>query len=72
MKKLALMAIAAIATTTMSFGALTDSAHDFTGGPEDAWNTTGEMCRPCHTPHNALNANSNLWNHEESGGGWTL
>lgn len=39
------------------------SAHDFS---EDTWNTTGQICLVCHTPHNADVAVSNapLWNHE--------
>ncbi|MCF6283924.1 MAG: cytochrome c3 family protein [Candidatus Hydrogenedentes bacterium] len=39
------------------------SAHDFS---TKGWNTTGEMCVVCHTPHNADNtvANAPLWNHD--------
>jgi predicted CXXCH cytochrome family protein len=31
-----------------------------------------EVCRPCHTPHNASTEIGFLWNHALSGGGWTL
>lgn len=39
------------------------SAHDFS---DDSWNTTGQICLVCHTPHNADVAvtNAPLWNHE--------
>jgi predicted CXXCH cytochrome family protein len=39
------------------------SAHDFS---DDAWNTTGQICIVCHTPHNADSTitNAPLWNHE--------
>lgn len=45
---------------------LTGSQHDFyTSAP--AWNTSGEMCAPCHTPHNApvavVGFDGLLWNH---------
>ncbi len=39
------------------------SAHDFS---DDSWNTTGQICLVCHTPHNAdvSVTNAPLWNHE--------
>ena len=39
------------------------SAHDFSN---DSWNTTGQICIVCHTPHNAdaTVTNAPLWNHE--------
>ena len=39
------------------------SAHDFS---DDTWNTSGQICLVCHTPHNADVSVSNapLWNHE--------
>jgi predicted CXXCH cytochrome family protein len=39
------------------------SAHDFS---DDNWNTNGQICLVCHTPHNAdvVVANAPLWNHE--------
>jgi predicted CXXCH cytochrome family protein len=38
------------------------SAHDFSN---DSWNTSGQMCIVCHTPHNAdaTVTNAPLWNH---------
>ncbi len=51
----------------LSSGALAQgisgSAHDFSG---DVWNTSGELCIVCHTPHNAdaTVADAPLWNHE--------
>lgn len=48
-----------------ALGAISNSVHDFTvtGG----FNEGGEICMPCHTPHNALSADGAdavpLWNH---------
>ncbi len=38
------------------------SAHDFSG---QTWNTSGQICIVCHTPHNANTSvtNAPLWNH---------
>ena len=42
---------------------ITGSAHDFSNGTNNTWNTTGEICVVCHTPHNAPGAASGpLWN----------
>ena len=40
------------------------SSHDFSG--QTAWNTSGEICKVCHTPHNAITTvtNAPLWNHQ--------
>jgi predicted CXXCH cytochrome family protein len=46
------------------------SAHDFS---DDSWNTTGQICLVCHTPHNAdvtVN-NAPLWNHETTAATFT-
>ena len=45
---------------------ITGSAHDFT---QYAWNTTGEICFPCHTPHGGNWAAGKLWNHDLSPAG---
>ncbi|MEI7725568.1 MAG: cytochrome c3 family protein [Bacteroidota bacterium] len=41
------------------------SAHDFS---TQTWNTSGEICKVCHTPHNAdiTVLNAPLWNHQLS------
>lgn len=55
-----LTALAMIAGfSTVSFAAITGSAHDFSA---ETWNGPGELCNVCHTPHNAL-TNQTLWNH---------
>ncbi len=64
MKKLvtiifALATVAFIAAPAMA--GITGSAHDFSG---DSWNTTGEICVTCHTPHHAMAGKKVLWNHE--------
>lgn len=42
---------------------ISGTSHDFTGS---AWNTTGELCIVCHTPHNGdlTVATAPLWNHK--------
>jgi predicted CXXCH cytochrome family protein len=47
------------------------SKHDFSG---KAWNTTGEICVVCHTPHNADASvtDAPLWNHELTTSTFTL
>lgn len=46
------------------------SAHDFS---DDVWNTSGQICLVCHTPHNADVSVSNapLWNHETTSATFT-
>ncbi len=44
-------------------GTIAGSAHDFRGY---LWNESGEICKPCHTPHNTKALASPLWNHELS------
>jgi predicted CXXCH cytochrome family protein len=58
-------------TTAFAQG-LTGSAHDFSDG--DTWNTSGEKCLPCHTPHNAdiTVAVAPLWSHEVTTATYTL
>ena len=43
-------------------GHITGSAHDFSG---QTWNSSGEICKVCHTPHNAMTGvvDAPLWNH---------
>ena len=50
-----------------SYAGIEGSAHDFTG-TNSTWNTGGEICAPCHTPHNAIATvtNAPLWSHTMS------
>ena len=50
---------------------ITGSAHDFSG---KTWNPSGEICRVCHTPHNADTSvtGAPLWNHEVTTSTFTL
>lgn len=47
---------------SVSAGTITGSAHDFSVA---GWNSTGEICVVCHTPHNADTSvtAAPLWNH---------
>ncbi len=47
------------------------SAHDFSS---ETWNTSGEICIVCHTPHNADNTvtDAPLWNHQTTTATFTL
>ena len=60
-----------LVTTASSLGAITGSAHDFSAA---GWNTTGEICTPCHAPHNAdmTVAGAPLWNHSVTTQTFTL
>jgi predicted CXXCH cytochrome family protein len=55
---------------TASAQGIDGSAHDFVGL---GWNSSGEICQPCHTPHNAQTiANAPLWNHTPSAASYAL
>ncbi len=49
-----------VAGSMNSFAVITGSAHDFSN---DAWNSSSQICLPCHTPHNANATYKPLWNH---------
>jgi len=72
MKKLIVL-VALVLLSAPAYAAISGSSHDFSG---DAWNTTGEICIVCHTPHNAdtTATNAPLWNHALStwSGSYTL
>ncbi len=47
---------------TVSAGSILNSAHDQSSA---TWNTEGEICIICHTPHNGdVNQDAPLWNHD--------
>ncbi len=75
MKHLQLWAILAVGLALIwasnAVGGITGSAHDFSG---KAWNSTGEMCVVCHTPHNADTTvtDAPLWNHGVTTTNFTL
>src|SRR4051812_19400937 len=54
----------------MASGGISGSAHDFS---RFSW-SDGEICKPCHTPHNAIAADltGRLWNHTLSTASYTL
>ena len=47
-------------TATRAMAGITGSDHDFS---TESWNTTGQICVVCHTPHNANSGITPLWNH---------
>jgi hypothetical protein len=73
MKKLILSALVVLGLTTMSQASITGSAHDFASAASIAKYgnfSGGQICAPCHTPHNAIVKDSAgndlggpLWNH---------
>lgn len=72
MKK-ALFILLSLSVAAGLYALIGGSAHDFsdgTGFNADAWNngTSGQLCQPCHTPHNgdATITDAPLWNHTES------
>lgn len=67
MKKLLVFFVCALLSTGL-FALITGSAHDFSGY---GW-SGGEICAPCHTPHNALVPQLiPLWNHTTAAGPWS-
>lgn len=44
-------------------GTIVGSPHDFRGY---LWNQSGQICKPCHTPHGTQTLPAPLWNHELS------
>ena len=72
MKKLVVL-LAAMALMTgfasVSLATIQGSAHDFSGFP----NARGEICLPCHAPHNNQDVTeAPLWNHEVTQAVYTL
>lgn len=54
-----------------AFAGIVGSTHDFSSG--STWNTTGEICATCHTPHNAVTAaDGALWDREASAATYTV
>ena len=70
MKMLAAVATVLASGAVASASGITGSAHDFS---TESWSDS-EICKPCHTPHNAVEANvsSRLWNHQLSTSTYTL
>lgn len=63
------LALVLISTFTFAQGIITGSKHDFKGA---AWNTGGQICITCHTPHNAIASVGPLWNHTVTAASFTL
>lgn len=63
MKRLTLSLVALLVPAALGAQSIVGTDHDFS---TDGWNTTGEICIVCHTPHNAdvSVTNAPLWNHQ--------
>ena len=61
MRNIIVLTISTLLLGTVLMGQITGSAHDFSG--ETSWNSSGEICITCHTPHNANASVEPLWNH---------
>jgi predicted CXXCH cytochrome family protein len=55
----AMLLLVAFATASQGQG-ITGSKHDFSSA---SWNGSGQICKPCHTPHDAMTGLEPLWNH---------
>ncbi len=51
----------------LNYGQITGSVHDFSG---EGW-SNGQICLPCHAPHNNEPGMTPLWNHELSAAAYT-
>ena len=71
MKKLGILVVVALAVLLPSAASaqIVGSGHDFSGA---SWNSGGQICQPCHTPHNAFAGLVPLWNHEDTAATFTL
>lgn len=76
MRKIAFLLVGSAAILSIALlvapsatAAISGSAHDFSG---ETWNSGGEICAPCHTPHNALSSIVPLWNHAQTSSTFTL
>lgn len=68
-KLITFIAVAFITVTTFGQN-IAGSAHDFS---TDTWNASGEICKVCHTPHNAVTGlTAPLWNHQVTTQTFTL
>jgi predicted CXXCH cytochrome family protein len=68
--KRALALVCLILFAQIGFAQITGSAHDFSS---QTWNSSGEICIVCHTPHNAAAiTDAPLWNHETTVATYTL
>ncbi len=63
------MATVLVGTGLVAQAVISGSAHDFSGA---AWNTSGQICLPCHATHNTTAASAPLWNHAETAASFTL
>lgn len=71
MKKIVSIAAAfSLAWTATAYAGIAGTVHDMSG---QSWNTEGEICIVCHTPHNAdMTEPAPLWNHEVTGASFTV
>jgi predicted CXXCH cytochrome family protein len=61
MLALTVAAMGAVVGTTMGQSIIGSTKHNFA---QASWSPEGEICLPCHTPHNAIVGQRRLWNHE--------
>ncbi len=59
----AILSLLLVCSSVALAGTIVGSAHDFRGY---LWNESGEICKPCHTPHHTKPLPAPLWNHELS------
>ena len=66
-----LLAFATVFHAPLLAQGITGTSHDFSS---QTWNTSGQICKPCHTPHDASTVVSNapLWNHATTTASFTL
>jgi len=53
------LVVALLLVSPAAYAGISGSAHDFSA---ETWNPGGELCEPCHIPHNAPEGQP-LWNH---------
>lgn len=74
MKRVLILAAAVLLISGTGFAqGISGSGHDFSTA-SGTWNSNGEICQPCHTPHNGdmSFAGAPLWDHEVTVASFTL
>ena len=70
MKKTLILTIALLVVASVAGAQISTSDHDFS---TETWNSTGEICIVCHTPHDGTTGFvAPLWNHEVSTATYTM
>ena len=66
--KLGVVVVAVVMLAAVANAQIAGTGHDFS---TNTWNTSGEICGPCHTPHNGSTNGAPLWSHSPTTNSFT-